>query len=115
MPGSLLTRLLVALGLVLAMGTAGYLIDAHMRNQARQIEELQVKVANEQAATTAALSAYNSVSAALDAKQAAQVHATVSTQGTTKALASAVAASPTVAAQVVPESYWQAIYGSAKQ
>ncbi|MGA3972432.1 hypothetical protein ACI2VT_16620 [Ralstonia nicotianae] len=114
-PVSILARTLVALGLALVVGTAGYMIDAKMRDQARRIEQLEEKNAQERAATVAALSAASSVAAAFDAKQAAQAHATASTQTATKALAVAVASSPTVAAQVVPESYWQAIYGGGKQ
>ncbi|BCM12227.1 hypothetical protein MAFF241648_14170 [Ralstonia solanacearum] len=114
-PVSILARILVALGLALAVWTAGYMIDAKLRDQARQIEQLEEKNTQERAATVAALSAASSATAALDAKQAAIARATASTQMATKALAAAVASSPTVAVQVVPESYWQAIYGGGKQ
>lgn len=102
-----------ALGLLACL--AGYAAYVHMRTQAAEVAELTAQVSQEQAATAAALQAASAVSAALDARANSQAVAQARTQSTTKALAVAVAADPSVASQVVPESYWQAIYGSPAQ
>lgn len=99
------------LALVAGVGLAGYAMYAHMKAQAANIETLTADVAREKENTAAAVQAASAVSAALDARANAQAVAQARTQSTTRALAVAVAASPEVASQVVPESYWQAIYG----
>ncbi|MGU2416033.1 hypothetical protein [Burkholderia cenocepacia] len=98
--------------LVVASGAlyAGY---EHLQAQKAQIVQLQSQVKQEQANTAVALAAASAVSAALDAQAAAKGTAQARTTASTRALAQAVAASPAVASQVVPESYWQAVYGSA--
>jgi hypothetical protein len=102
---SLLVAGLLALG-----GYAGY---EHIQAQNARIDSLSAQVKTEQANTAAALVAERAVSAALDAHAAAQTTAQTRSDNSTKALAQAVAAEPAVASMVVPESYWQAIYGGA--
>jgi hypothetical protein len=99
----------VLLAGLLALGAyAGY---QHIQAQNARIDTLSTQVKTEQANTAAALVAASAVSAALDARATAQNVAQTRSDNSTKALAQAVAADPAVASMVVPESYWQAIYG----
>lgn len=103
---------LLGLLLVAGAGLAVYAGFEHNAAQKAQIEQLQADNAQEQANTAAAVQAASALGAALDAKATATAAATQSHAATASRLASAVAASPAVASEVVPESYWQAIYGS---
>lgn len=106
---------LVAVLAVVGLAGAGYAVYEHIQAQGAEITQLEAQNKIEQAATAAAISAASATAAALDAKQAAQTTAATHTATTTTAVAAAVAASPDVAKTVVPESYWEAIYGGAKQ
>lgn len=107
--------IMAGVSVVLALGLAlgAYAAYQHIQAQNARIELLDGQVKTEQANTAAALTAASAVSAALDAQHAAQNAAQVRSNTSTKALAQAVAAEPAVASMVVPESYWQAIYGGA--
>jgi hypothetical protein len=102
--------LAVVLAAMLALG--GLALYEHIQAQNARIDTLSEQVKTEQANTAAALTAASAVSAALDARTTAQNAAQVRSDNSTKALAQAVAADPSVASMVVPEAYWQAIYGS---
>ncbi|CAB3795428.1 hypothetical protein [Pararobbsia alpina] len=104
----------VALGLFLLAGAAvgAYAAYEHNLAQKSQIQTLQADNAREAANTAAALQEASGLQAALTAASGAQASAKVTHHAAVTRLASAVAASPAVASTVVPESYWQAIYGS---
>lgn len=111
---SIVEKLLsVAVGLfmVAGIGFAVYAGIEHNAAQKAQIEQLQEDKAREAANTAAALQAVSALGSALDAKAAAQTAAAAHTTGAKTLVASAVAAAPAVASVVVPESYWQAVYG----
>jgi hypothetical protein len=115
MPSTLMEKLLsAALGVVILVGAAlaVYAGFEHSAAQTAQITQLQADNEREAANAAAALQAASALSAALDAKTAAQAAAVKNHNATTDRLASAVAASPAAASVVVPESYWQAVYGS---
>lgn len=95
-------------GLLLTL-YAGY---EHMKVQWEQIIELKADVIQEKANTAAALQAASAVSAALDMKATVTATASKNHAASTNQLASAVAANPSVASAVVPETVWTAIYGS---
>jgi hypothetical protein len=103
-----------AVGLLILAGIAVGVYAGYEHNLAQksQIQTLQADNAREAANTAAALQEASGLRAALTAKQSAQAAAKTTQHAATTRLASAVAASPTVASTVVPESYWQAIYGS---
>lgn len=100
--------------LILLVGAAlgVYAGFEHNAAQKAQIEQLQADNAQEKANTAAALQAEAALGAALNTKAAAQQTAVQNHTAVTTRLASAVAAAPAVASEVVPESYWQAIYGN---
>jgi hypothetical protein len=115
MPSTLLEKILsAALGVVILLGAvlAVYAGFEHNAAQKAEIASLQADKDREAANAAAALQAASALSAALDAKAAAQAAATKNQTATAERLASAVAASPAAASVVVPESYWQAVYGS---
>lgn len=103
----------VIAAVVLCLAAVTYGGYQHIQAQNARIDSLSVQVKTEQANTAAALTAASAVSAALDAQHAAKDAAQTRSDNSTKALAQAVAAEPAVASMVVPESYWQAIYGGA--
>lgn len=103
----------VVVALALCLAAAAYGGYQHIQAQNARIDSLSAQVKTEQANTAAALVAASAVSAALDARTTAQNVAQVRSDNSAKALAQAVAAEPAAASIVVPESYWQAIYGGA--
>lgn len=106
-----LISIAAGLFMVMGIGLAVYAGFEHNAVQKAQIVQLQKDKAQEAANTAAALQAVTALQTALDAKAVAQTTAATHTAASKTLLASAVAAAPAVASVVVPESYWQAIYG----
>jgi CBS domain containing-hemolysin-like protein len=104
---------LLCLVLLLGTAVAVYAAFQHSAAQRAQIAQLQAQNDQERASTAAALQAASSLGAALDAKAAAVSSAAQAHAAANGRVAAAVAAAPSVASTVVPEAYWQAVYGGA--
>ncbi|WP_414444619.1 hypothetical protein [Burkholderia sp. 22PA0106] len=99
------------MGFVLLVGavSAGYAIYEH---QAAQLVTVRAALATAQATADAAKKQAQGLAAAMDAQKSAQAAGQVRQAQASKNIAAAAAAAPQVASTAVPESYWQAIYGS---
>lgn len=103
----------IALGALLLTGAGGAAYVGYLKYEAERtaVTVAQSALANEQAKAAAAQAQASALSAAMDAQKTAAATAKTNRVAAGQALASAVAAAPAAASAIVPESYWEAIYG----